>query len=33
MGLSLAKELKDLEQHQLIKRIVIDSYPIKISYQ
>lgn len=29
----LAKELKDLEQHQLIKRIIIDDYPIKISYQ
>lgn len=29
----LAKELKDLEQHQLIKRIIIDDYPVKISYQ
>lgn len=29
----LAKELKDLEQHQLIKRIITDDYPIKISYQ
>lgn len=29
----LAKELKDLEQHHLIKRIVIDDYPVKISYQ
>jgi DNA-binding HxlR family transcriptional regulator len=29
----LAKELKDLEQHQLIKRTVIDGYPVKISYQ
>ncbi|WP_029292652.1 winged helix-turn-helix transcriptional regulator [Chryseobacterium hispalense] len=29
----LAKELKDLEQHQLIKRIVIDDYPIKILYK
>ncbi|UOK42148.1 MULTISPECIES: winged helix-turn-helix transcriptional regulator [Flavobacterium] len=29
----LAKELKDLEQHQLIKRIIIDDYPIKISYK
>jgi DNA-binding HxlR family transcriptional regulator len=28
----LAKELKMLEQYQLIKRIIIDSYPIKISY-
>ena len=29
----LAKEVKDLEQHQLIKRIVIDDYPVKISYK
>ncbi|MFV8325882.1 winged helix-turn-helix transcriptional regulator [Flavobacterium sp. ZS1P14] len=29
----LAKELKDLEQNCLIKRYVIDSYPVKISYQ
>jgi len=29
----LAKELKDLEQNQLLKRIVIDDYPVKISYQ
>lgn len=29
----LAKELKDLEQHKLIKRIIIDEYPIKISYK
>ena len=28
----LSKELKELEQHQLIKRVVIDQYPIKISY-
>ncbi|WP_248931851.1 winged helix-turn-helix transcriptional regulator [Sphingobacterium siyangense] len=28
----LAKELKDLEQHKLLKRIIIDEYPIKISY-
>ncbi|WP_256013728.1 winged helix-turn-helix transcriptional regulator [Desertivirga xinjiangensis] len=28
----LAKELKELEQHQLIKRIITESYPIKISY-
>ncbi|MFT3920097.1 winged helix-turn-helix transcriptional regulator [Cloacibacterium sp.] len=27
-----AKELKDLEQHKLIKRTIIDEYPIKISY-
>lgn len=29
----LAKELKDLEQHQLIKRIILDDYPVKISYK
>ncbi|WP_079242032.1 winged helix-turn-helix transcriptional regulator [Chryseobacterium indologenes] len=29
----LAKELKELEQHQLIKRTVIDDYPVKIIYQ
>src|SRR5690554_4318909 len=29
----LAKELKELEQHKLIKRIVIDDYPVKISYR
>jgi DNA-binding HxlR family transcriptional regulator len=29
----LAKELKDLEQHKLIKRIIINDYPVKISYQ
>lgn len=29
----LAKELKDLEQHQLIKRIIVDDYPVKISYK
>lgn len=28
----LAKELKLLEQHQLIKRIITDAYPVKISY-
>lgn len=28
----LAKELKDLEQHQLISRTVTDDYPVKISY-
>ncbi|SKC87661.1 winged helix-turn-helix transcriptional regulator [Ohtaekwangia koreensis] len=28
----LAKELKDLEQHKLIKRTVLDEYPVKISY-
>jgi len=29
----LAKELKDLEQHQLIKRTVIEDYPVKILYR
>lgn len=29
----LAKELKDLEQHQLIKRTVISDYPVKILYK
>ncbi|GGK72178.1 winged helix-turn-helix transcriptional regulator [Rufibacter glacialis] len=29
----LAKELKDLEQHQLIKRVVIEDYPVKILYK
>jgi DNA-binding HxlR family transcriptional regulator len=29
----LAKELKDLEQHKLIKRVVIEDYPVKISYR
>ena len=28
----LAKELKELEEHKLIKRTVIDNYPVKISY-
>jgi DNA-binding HxlR family transcriptional regulator len=28
----LAKELKDLEQHELIKRNVIGDYPVKITY-
>ncbi|PWV45407.1 helix-turn-helix domain-containing protein [Chitinophaga sp. S165] len=28
----LAKELKELEQHQLIKRTIIDDYPAKIVY-
>lgn len=30
---ALAKELKDLEQHQLIRRTVIDDYPVKILYK
>ncbi|OKS89682.1 HTH-type transcriptional activator HxlR [Mucilaginibacter polytrichastri] len=29
----LAKELKELEQHQLIKRIIKEGYPVKISYK
>ena len=29
----LAKELRDLEQHQLIKRVVVEDYPVKISYK
>ncbi|MFD2036296.1 winged helix-turn-helix transcriptional regulator [Belliella marina] len=29
----LAKELKDLEQHQLIKRLVLEDYPVKILYK
>lgn len=28
----LAKELKDLEQHQLIKRTIIEGYPVSIEY-
>lgn len=28
----LAKELKDLEQHQLVKRTVYDGYPVSIEY-
>ncbi|MBC9797229.1 winged helix-turn-helix transcriptional regulator [Sinomicrobium weinanense] len=29
----LAKELKELEVHQLIKRTVMDDYPVKILYK
>lgn len=29
----LAKELRELEQHQLIKKVVIDEYPPRILYQ
>lgn len=29
----LAKELKDLEQHELIKRTIIEDYPVKIIYR
>lgn len=28
----LAKELKDLEEHQLIKRTVYDDYPVRVEY-
>lgn len=29
----LAKELKELEQHKLIKRIITEDYPVKITYR
>jgi DNA-binding HxlR family transcriptional regulator len=29
----LAKELKELEQHQLIKRIITEGYPVKVTYK
>lgn len=29
----LAKELKDLEMHKLIKRIILEEYPVKICYR
>jgi len=29
----LAKELKELEQHQLINRIITAGYPVKVSYK
>lgn len=29
----LAKELKELEQHRLINRLVIDDYPVRILYK
>lgn len=29
----LAKELKELERHRLVKRTVIDDYPVKIRYE
>jgi len=29
----LAKELKELEQHKLLKRLIIDDYPVRISYK
>ena len=28
----LAKELKDMEENQLIKRTVIDEYPVRVEY-
>jgi DNA-binding HxlR family transcriptional regulator len=28
----LAKELKEIEEHKLIKRTVVGGYPVKISY-
>lgn len=28
----LSKELKDLEEHQLIKRVVHEEYPVRIEY-
>jgi DNA-binding HxlR family transcriptional regulator len=28
----LSKELKDLEEHLLIKRTIIDDYPVRIEY-
>ncbi|MFD0999400.1 winged helix-turn-helix transcriptional regulator [Ohtaekwangia kribbensis] len=29
----LANELKQLEQHELIRRIIVDDYPVKILYR
>ena len=29
----LSKELKDLEEHQLISRVVHDDYPVRIEYR
>ena len=29
----LAKELKELEKHKLIRRIITEGYPVKISYK
>jgi DNA-binding HxlR family transcriptional regulator len=29
----LAKELKELEQHKLIKRVILNQYPVKIIYK
>jgi DNA-binding HxlR family transcriptional regulator len=30
---AMAKELKELEQHRLIQRIVTNDYPVKITYK
>src|SRR3954469_19531879 len=30
---AMAKELKELEQHKLIQRIVTNDYPVKITYK
>ena len=30
---AMAKELKELEQHKLIERIVTNDYPVKITYK
>jgi len=30
---ALDKELKELEQHKLIERIVTNDYPVKITYK
>ncbi|HEY5749750.1 MAG TPA: helix-turn-helix domain-containing protein [Chryseolinea sp.] len=29
----LANELKELEQHQLIRRTIIEDYPVRVSYK
>lgn len=29
----LSKELKDLEQNKLIKRIITEDYPVKVTYE
>ncbi|HYE55415.1 MAG TPA: helix-turn-helix domain-containing protein [Chitinophagaceae bacterium] len=29
----LAKELKELEQHKLIRRVITEDYPVKITYK
>ncbi|MEO6000543.1 MAG: helix-turn-helix domain-containing protein, partial [Chitinophagaceae bacterium] len=30
---ALAKELKALEQHKLIRRVITEDYPVKITYK